>query len=359
MPLFVGKTMSPKEEKSKFEISQEEEKELTDIAVGFARAVMQVRIFGAENPLAKKAIEETSSFIEEFLKKKDVVLYIHEGKLKFGEFPIAERNPTVTRLVDLFTKDKMISIGFEKGFSMDNFVKLLNILAKRPDDIAKAGGVEKLVEEESIPGIRINPITYELLEKDEEIGKDKEKTLTAEEPVRGSRSDEEEGESRFSDEDLAAGRKKPKIVIVDNDRETLKSMRLSLTEDYAVATTKSCKIALELLKGIEVDLIICAHNSEIAGIETLENVSQNFPNVVKILILDKADPSTMMKAINSVSLYKLITKPWDSARMLDAIRIAITQRKLIIADELLSQELKKREVALRRDQEEFTSTQTS
>lgn len=351
--------MVPKEEKTKFETSQEEEKELTDITVGFARAVMQVRIFGAENPLAKKVVDETTSLIEEFLKKKDITLYIHEGKMKFGEFPIVEKNPTVTRLVDLFTKDKMISIGFEKGFSVDNFLKLLNILAKRPDDIANAGGVEKLVEEESIPGIKINPITYELLEKDEEIGKDKEKILTAEEPVGEGRPDEEEGESRFSDEDLAAGKKKPKIVIVDSDREALKSMRSSLSENYAVATTKSTKIVLELLKGIEVDLVICAHNSDVNGIEALENISQEFPNVVKILVLDKADPSVMMKAINNVSLYKLVVKPLDPAKMLDAVKIAITQRKLIIADELLSQELKKRGTALRRDQEEFTSAQKS
>ncbi len=350
--------MESKQEKTpEHQLSPEEEKVFTDMVLGLSKAVLQARNFGVESPMAKKVIEETYKLIEAATQMiGKVTFYVHESKLMFRGFALAERNPIVKRLISLFNKDRIISIRFLNNFSGSNFIDLLKILSKMPEEIAKAGGVEKLMEDQSISGVSINPVTYQLLEEDENVGHEKiEKEDIPGELAGKGHLEEADGETAFTDEDLT-GKREGKVIIIDSDIKGLISMKKVLVnEGYAVATTRSGRVALEILKGVQVDLVLCVHNSEINGIGICENISQDFPNVVKILMLDEPDLSIVLKATNRVSLYKLVMKPWDTGKMSATVKFAATQRKLIISDELLSQEIKKREVALRKDMEKYGS----
>lgn len=345
--------------KSEHQLSAEEEKVFTDMIIGLSKAVLQAKNFGVENPVAKKVIEEAYKLMEAAIQMiGKVTFYVYENKLMFRGFALAERNPLIKRLVNLFNKDRIISIRFLNDFSDSNFIDLLKILSKMPEEIAKAGGVEELMKSQNIAGVSINPVTYQLLEEDEEIGYEKTKKEDIPGELAGEgHLEEADGETAFTDEDLT-GKREGKVIIIDSDIKGLISMKKVLVDEgYAVATTRSGKVALEILKGVQVDLILCVHNSEINGIRICENVSQNFSNVVKILMLDEPDLSIVLKAINNVSLYKLVMKPWDDKKMSATVKFAATQRKLIISDELLSQEIKKREVTLRKDMEEYGSSE--
>ena len=169
----VGKMERKEGKKVRVQMSPEEEKHFVEMVTSLGKAVLQTMSFGAENPLAKKSIKATYSLIRKSLEKADdITFYIHEGKLNFKGFPLAERNPIVNRLVSVFKKDRIISIRFKKDFSEDSFLKLLTVLGETASEFAKTGGIEQL---DHIAGININPVTYELLEEDEEAGRDKAK----------------------------------------------------------------------------------------------------------------------------------------------------------------------------------------
>ena len=61
----------------------------------------------------------------------------------------------------------------------------------------------------------------------------------------------------------------------------------------------------------------------------------------------KANVKMMAEAINRVALYKIIFKPWPPEQMKKTLKFTFRQAKLIINDELLSQEMKRREGELR------------
>ena len=348
----------------KGELAKEEEERFVAMVVAFARAVLQSHVYGAEHPLSQKMLGDCYGLLEDAIRgKEELIIYTLEGKMYWKGFPIAEKYPAVKRLVELFGKNRVVSIGFNERITSLELTAFLGIFSMRPEDILTSGGVEKLMSEKGVKYIRINPVTYELKKDiDEKVkatikGEEEEEEAASEMSVESEDYKGEkalEGEAGFSDEDLAAGRKKPRILIVDEDVEFLASMKdLLQPEGYAVATTRSIDVGLKVLQG-GIDLVICSGGPRIDAIKLLELITRDYPGTLKILMTAQPDPDLAMEAINRTALYKFIIKPWDTREMKRTLKFAFRQRKVIIADELLSEEIKRREAEFRQDKEKLS-----
>ena len=152
------------------ELSKEDKKRFSDLIRFFSRAVFQGRDFGIGHPLVKPAIDQCYNMLHILLQeKKGIVLFVAEKKIRYQDTILEKENPVVDRLVDYFSAVKLISIGFEAGFTLDDLLKLIQIFSLRYQEVLEQGGVEELARQKEIGHLKVNPIRYELVGEAEKI----------------------------------------------------------------------------------------------------------------------------------------------------------------------------------------------
>lgn len=127
--------------------------------------------------------------------------------------------------------------------------------------------------------------------------------------------------------------KKPKILLVDDEKFVLNSLKRSLrNESYEVTAAQSPDEALDYLeKNPDTAVIIADHRMpRKTGMELLLEVRKKFPTVVRILLTGHADMDVAIQGINEGKLYRFLTKPWDDSELKNHIRNALKFRRAFI-----------------------------
>lgn len=108
-------------------------------------------------------------------------------------------------------------------------------------------------------------------------------------------------------------RKKPKMLVVDDEPDNLDLLYRTFRRDFRVYKADSGMQALEVLsKEGEVAVIISDQRMpEMKGTEFLSQTVPQFPDTVRIILTGFTDVEDLVEAINSGQVYKYITKPWD------------------------------------------------
>ncbi len=123
------------------------------------------------------------------------------------------------------------------------------------------------------------------------------------------------------------------IVVIDDDKTVTDSIKtfLVMNTDYQVITFNEPVEALEELKdeknikAVLCDLIMNGMN----GIKLLKNLRQYHPDVPMIILTGYADKANTIKAINEVSLYYYLEKPWNNDELLLIINNALEKENLV------------------------------
>ncbi|MDY6781721.1 MAG: response regulator [Cyanobacteriota bacterium] len=108
-------------------------------------------------------------------------------------------------------------------------------------------------------------------------------------------------------------RKKPKMLVVDDEPDNLDLLYRTFRRDFRVFKADSGVDALEVLsREGEVAVIISDQRMpEMKGTEFLSQTVPQFPDTVRIILTGFTDVEDLVDAINSGQVYKYITKPWD------------------------------------------------
>lgn len=108
-------------------------------------------------------------------------------------------------------------------------------------------------------------------------------------------------------------RKKPKMLVVDDEPDNLDLLYRTFRRDFRVFKADSGIDALEVLaREGEVAVIISDQRMpEMKGTEFLSQTVPQFPDTVRIILTGFTDVEDLVDAINSGQVYKYITKPWD------------------------------------------------
>ncbi|MDY7015480.1 MAG: response regulator [Cyanobacteriota bacterium] len=108
-------------------------------------------------------------------------------------------------------------------------------------------------------------------------------------------------------------RKKPKMLVVDDEPDNLDLLYRTFRRDFRVFKADSGIDALDVLsREGEVAVIISDQRMpEMKGTEFLSQTVPQFPDTVRIILTGFTDVEDLVDAINSGQVYKYITKPWD------------------------------------------------
>ncbi len=121
-----------------------------------------------------------------------------------------------------------------------------------------------------------------------------------------------------------------RILCVDDEASILSSLRRLLRpHGYQIIVANSGAEGLQLLQQQTVDMVISdMRMPEMNGAEFLQQVRQQWPETVRLLLTGYADVQSIIEAINQGEIYRYITKPWDDNDILLIIRQALERQQL-------------------------------
>jgi signal transduction histidine kinase len=122
------------------------------------------------------------------------------------------------------------------------------------------------------------------------------------------------------------------VLFLDDEKNILASLkRLLRDETYEVLIASEFEEAMALLRshpGISV-VISDQRMPKVSGIEFLKTVKDEFPHIIRILFTGYSDLKAVEDAINIVSIYRFILKPWNDDELRTIIRQALEYHTLI------------------------------
>lgn len=131
------------------------------------------------------------------------------------------------------------------------------------------------------------------------------------------------------------------LLIVDDEKEILRSLTLTFEDDYEVFTASGGAEALEILEKQDIALVIADQRMpEMTGVEFLEKVIQVNPCIIRIILTGYTDTAALVQAINKGHIYQYITKPWERHELKIVVKRALENYELVIQNQQLVKDLK-------------------
>lgn len=102
------------------------------------------------------------------------------------------------------------------------------------------------------------------------------------------------------------------VLYVDDELENLKVFRSTLRREFNVFTANSAIEALDILKNNEIHILLSDQKMpEKTGIDLLQQVQDDYPSIIRMLISAYADYDTAIESIHKADVFRFLTKPWD------------------------------------------------
>lgn len=124
-----------------------------------------------------------------------------------------------------------------------------------------------------------------------------------------------------------------RVLFVDDDQENLVVCEAHCAGEFNVLTCSTAEAALDLIAAHEVGVVVSDQRMPgTSGIELLERVRLEHPDIVRLLITAYSDMSAAVAAINRGQVRRYIKKPWEpdelKAEIRDALAVYEMSRKV-------------------------------
>ena len=149
-------------------------------------------------------------------------------------------------------------------------------------------------------------------------------------------------------------RKKPFVLIVDDEPAIVSSIIRSLEEEYDCLGAGSAAEARKYFSGREIACVLSDQRmAGESGAEFLAWVKGAYPDTVRILITGYSDFESVVSAVNQGQIYHFLHKPWEPIQLEVVIRQAVELHRLTGENRRLQQELQSRNQLLERENLQF------
>lgn len=125
---------------------------------------------------------------------------------------------------------------------------------------------------------------------------------------------------------------KASVLIVDDEEMVITSVRayLELETTFDVHGFTEPEQAVKFLESNLIDIAVSDYlMPRMSGIQFLTRAKQLQPEATRVLLTGHADKQSAIAAINEVSLYQYVEKPWENAQLLMIIQNGIERAQLL------------------------------
>ena len=117
---------------------------------------------------------------------------------------------------------------------------------------------------------------------------------------------------------------KHSILYVDDDKQNLFLFQSLFVHLYRVFTATSGKEALSILIEHSIQVLFADQRMpEMNGIQLLERITGQYPDIIRILVTGYSDIDVAIDAINRGSVYRYVSKPWNNDEVITTAKNAV------------------------------------
>lgn len=119
------------------------------------------------------------------------------------------------------------------------------------------------------------------------------------------------------------------ILLIDDDVNVLHGLsRVLRNQPYRIYTARSGDEAMKILKAWNIDVVVSDEKMPgISGTDLLKWVSENYPEVMRIVLTRNATAETAIRAINEADVFHFFTKPCNEVELALTIRKALEEKE--------------------------------
>jgi diguanylate cyclase (GGDEF)-like protein len=117
-----------------------------------------------------------------------------------------------------------------------------------------------------------------------------------------------------------------KILIVDDEINILQSMKRQLRGKFIIDVAQGGEEALALINNSDSEYAVVVSDMNmpgISGLELLEYFKIQSPNMIRIMLTGNADQETAQQAVNQGEVFRFLTKPCSSEKLIEVISLAL------------------------------------
>ncbi len=139
------------------------------------------------------------------------------------------------------------------------------------------------------------------------------------------------------------------ILYIDDEETNIFLFKETFSEYFIVTTALNTKEAREIMAQQKIKVVLTdLRMPEENGLEFINKVSPEYPEVYFVLLTAFLDINTAMQAINQGSVYRYLLKPWDENEIFQTINNAISSYDLKSENTALLKELKLKNTQLQK-----------
>ncbi|MCX8054340.1 MAG: SpoIIE family protein phosphatase [Ignavibacteria bacterium] len=144
-----------------------------------------------------------------------------------------------------------------------------------------------------------------------------------------------------------------KILFVDDEINVLHGYRRNLRSLFDVHIANSGSEALKIIseQGDFAVIISDYRMPEMDGIELLHKVKEISPDTIRIILTGFADMQIAIEAINEGNIFRFLTKPLPTDKLINSINDALEQYRLITTEKELTRKLQDAYDTIKKDLE--------
>lgn len=125
--------------------------------------------------------------------------------------------------------------------------------------------------------------------------------------------------------------RKHTILVVDDEMNNLSLLKRTLRNNYNILAASSGQEALQIVldKGSEISLIVSDQKMPLMeGTEFFKNISEKYPDIIKILLTGHSNIDILVDAINECHLFQYILKPFEPDQLCMVVESGIKKYEL-------------------------------
>lgn len=104
----------------------------------------------------------------------------------------------------------------------------------------------------------------------------------------------------------------PRVLYLDDDQGNLDAFKANFRHQFEVYIASNPVEAYNLIDAQQIHIAITDHNMpSMSGVEFLESISRDFPDVQRILLTGFTDLVPVVEAVNKGKVFRILTKPFD------------------------------------------------
>lgn len=128
------------------------------------------------------------------------------------------------------------------------------------------------------------------------------------------------------------GHPQPSVLLVDDEEMVVESIQrfLELETEYEIHGFQNPEEAARFAARNRIDVVVSDYLMPgMNGIQLLSRVKELQPESSRVLLTGHADKNSAIEAINRVSLFQYLEKPWDNQQLLLVVRSGVERARLL------------------------------